>query len=463
MSILSTPILQPRRRPHPVDDDRLHWMRWGLGITLCLMIGGYFSISESRAITQIYKVITRMGCTGYVWMMYRNLPRRGIRQSMEIIESPILILYLVYLGLGLASFLWTSDIGVSLLQWFMTAESMVFSWLWVAVFLAVGRDRKGVPTDPTEYFAYAITPIALIFYIGSFADPDTFYRGMRGGEELRLGGWLMNPNELGMLCGVGSATLFVAIARKGISLLSAVSMFLNLAVLWLTGSRSSTIGIFAVVGLLVLQSDNKKLKMAALVGMAIAVPIAMKVIIFKEGGGTEEVLSMTGRLPFWTALLNEGFIREPWLGYGFMRINYEDTFQGVHTYPGRMTHNTFMQVVMNLGIVGITICLLQFFATVAATVRRKALSLFLCAVMVPIIINSFTEFGVFGESNYGILFYQLLICIIVLKPKEKLLPADRRRYERAGGRIPHNDWQTRPALRHKNPPTMAQTCIPLPS
>ena len=112
-----------------------------------------------------------------------------------------------------------------------------------------------------------------------------------------------------------------------------------------------------------------------------------------------------------------------------------------------MTHNTFMQVVMNLGIVGITIVLLQFFSTVAASIRRSELSLFLGAVMVPIIINSFTEFGVFGESNYGILFYQLLICIIVLKPKAKLLPYDRRKYERAGGRIPHQDWYIRPAKR----------------
>jgi exopolysaccharide production protein ExoQ len=26
-----------------------------------------------------------------------------------------------------------------------------------------------------------------------------------------------------------------------------------------------------------------------------------------------------------------------------------------------------------------------------------------------VVINSFTEFGIFGESNYGILFYQLVI------------------------------------------------------
>ena len=40
---------------------------------------------------------------------------------------------------------------------------------------------------------------------------------------------------------------------------------------------------------------------------------------------------MTGRIPFWTALLTEGLPMEPLLGFGFMRIAYEDYFQSVHT------------------------------------------------------------------------------------------------------------------------------------
>lgn len=39
----------------------------------------------------------------------------------------------------------------------------------------------------------------------------------------------------------------------------------------------------------------------------------------------------------------------------------------------------------------------------------------LFGILIPIVINSFTEFGIFGESNYGILFYQLLIFSISFK------------------------------------------------
>jgi len=86
------------------------------------------------------------------------------------------------------------------------------------------------------------------------------------------------------------------------------------------------------------------------------IPVAVNTMLVKEnGGGVDEVMSMTGRLPFWTALLNEAFPKEPLFGYGFMRIYYTDTFQGANTYAGHMTHNTFMQVLMNLGIVGFSI------------------------------------------------------------------------------------------------------------
>jgi hypothetical protein len=44
-------------------------------------------------------------------------------------------------------------------------------------------------------------------------NPDVFFRLTDGGEEARLGGTMMNPNELGMLAGVGSACLIFDLYR----------------------------------------------------------------------------------------------------------------------------------------------------------------------------------------------------------------------------------------------------------
>lgn len=155
---------------------------------------------------------------------------------------------------------------------------------------------------------------------------------------------------------------------------------------------------------------------------ALIAPFAIKTIIFKDGGGVDEVLSMTGRLPFWKALLNEGIVKEPFFGYGFMRINYTDYFQGLNTYPGKMTHNTFMQVLMNLGFVGLFIAIFQVFFTVKNYFKNKTdkYAPFFIAMFIPVMINSFTEFGIFGDANYGILFWQFLIFLFVFESRKHL-------------------------------------------
>ena len=171
------------------------------------------------------------------------------------------------------------------------------------------------------------------------------------------------------------------------------------------------------------QSDKKQLKALIIAGMLIIAPVAIWKVVLK-GGDTErleEVMSMTGRLPFWKALISEGLPREPLLGFGFMRIDYKEFFQSTHTYPGKMTHNTFMQVLMNLGFVGLTLVIFQMIFTLRGIFREnKEIKLMLLGMLIPVIINSFTEFGIFGESNYGILFYQLVIFMIAFDNRKYL-------------------------------------------
>ena len=151
--------------------------------------------------------------------------------------------------------------------------------------------------------------------------------------------------------------------------------------LYATGSRSSLIGAFLIIGFHVKQSTNVKLKVAIAIGMILIMPVAINKIILKDGDSDrlEEVMSMTGRLPFWKALISEGLPREPLLGFGFMRIAYKDYFQSTHTYPGKMTHNTFMQVLMNLGFIGMTIVIFQMvftFIGISKENREKRLMLY---------------------------------------------------------------------------------------
>jgi len=41
-------------------------------------------------------------------------------------------------------------------------------------------------------------------------------------------------------------------------------------------------------------------------------------------------------------------------------------------------------------------------------------------ILMPILINSFTEFGIWGEVNYTILFYQMIILLMVIRYNPRL-------------------------------------------
>ena len=277
--------------------------------------------------------------------------------------------------------------------------------------------------------------LILVFVLGMWISPDVFYRLTHGGEEARLGGYLMNPNELGMLAGVGVAGLMFDLRRNYKKVWTIVKLLILFYGLFATGSRSSLIGALLIIGFHVLQSDKKKFAIAAIAVMMMVAPIAIYKVVLKDGDPErmEEVLTLTGRLPFWAALINEGLPREPLLGFGFMRIDYKEFFQSAHTYPGKMTHNTFMQVLMNLGFVGIAIVLFQMIFTVWGILRENAEKmLMLFCLLIPLIINSFTEFGIFGESNYGILFYQLVILYISFRPGQILSPRQKFHLKKTG-------------------------------
>lgn len=362
-------------------------------------------------------------------LLYRSIINFGAVDSLKLKNHFSSLLYLSYLILGFISFTWSTNVGFSALQWFMTFQSFVFAFYFIKSLRLLEIYFPSSNIRLYDLLGNSVFILILIFVVGMFVDPDTFFRLTNGGEESRLGGYIMNPNELGMLSGVGVACLVLEIYYKQQKIWTIIKLLIIFYALYMTGSRSSLIGALLIILFHLNQSNNKKLKIAIIIAMILIVPVAVNKIILKDGDSSrmEEVLSMTGRLPFWTALINEGLPREPLLGFGFMRIDYKEYFQSTHTYQGKMTHNTFMQVLMNLGFIGLSLVICQLIFTIRGFLKEdKSHKMLVLGVFIPIVINSFTEFGIFGESNYGILFFQLLIFSIsfesriFLTQKEKI-------------------------------------------
>jgi exopolysaccharide production protein ExoQ len=386
-----------------------------LFLALLLMTACFFTWSENIVITRAIKVVGRMGVLFSSYSIYKSILDYGAVDNLKWKNVISPLLYGVYLFLGFCSLLWSTDVGYSALQLFMTAQTVVFCYFFIRSIYILDEFYPEHTIRFYNLIGNTVFVLILVFVIGMWVDPDTFYRLTNGGEEARLGGYLMNPNELGMLSGVGVAGLLFDIKRKhhvGWTIFKLIIIFYGL---YETGSRSSLIGAFLIISFHLKQlSDPKIIITASLVVMSI-MPYAVNKIILKDGDPErlEEILTLTGRLPFWTALINEGLPREPLLGFGFMRIDYTDAFQSANTYAGKMTHNTFMQVLLNLGFVGITVVLFQMIFTFKGIAKEKEeTKLMLYCLLIPLIINSFTEFGIFGESNYGILFYQLVFMYI---------------------------------------------------
>ncbi len=412
------------------------WLLYLLLLMMGLRISSYFTLFPSSvALTQVIKVGLRFAMTGVSLLLLKVLQSRAQAWKVRYQRLLPLTFYSLYLFLGIVSIFWTTNVSFTLIQLAMTCESLVF----VLLFYQVLCFYDALYGDGQPVFCWinnrSIFVIGLVFMGGVIVAPETFYRGTHGGEVHRLGGFIINPNELGMLAVLGLVMVYQEFLKKRNLIYNSLSLLAGIAVLLLTQSRSSLGAFVLVSGIFILMSKNYLVKFGSIAGAVLALPIVVQTIILKQGD-VEEVMSMTGRLPFWSDLISMGFPRAPILGFGFMSIStntFSNKFDSIHAYAASMTHNTFVQVLINLGLVGAFIVFLQMVLTFQAlgTSKNGPLRLLAGAMLIPLIINSTTEFGIFGESNYGILFYQFIILFFTLQvfPKEEKATPNKTNFE----------------------------------
>lgn len=379
-------------------------------LILLIRIISYFMVSESVAITQGFKIGSRILLTFVCLVSYRVVKDRETELKFKTEFIMPLFFYMAYLFLGLLSLAWTSSIKVSSLQLLMDVEQLFFSFFFIRLYLLISN-KEPIRISRIMYVSILLTLCG--FIAGMYINPDKFYRLTHGGEVARLGGFIINPNELGMLIVIGIGLAMYEIHSIGFRLFPIVSVLVLFYTLYLTGSRSSMIGALLVSAYFIFKTKSPLLKTSSILGIILILPFVFTKVFLKQGD-MSEVMDMTGRLPFWKDLLTMNFPKEPWLGFGFMRIDYYDRFESLNSYAGAMTHNTFIQVLLNLGIIGLTIALIQLVFTLHAMIKTSSgdLRMISLVMFVPVIINSFTEFGIFGETNYGIMFYLFIVLML---------------------------------------------------
>lgn len=409
-----------------MSNDKAKILLFILTLIMAIRISSYFSfVPDAAGLTRIIKIGLRISTSVIsLFLLWIFVSKKREFRFQYVMILPFFF-YLAYLLWGILSIYWTTNVSFSLLQLSMTIETLIFSFFFFKLIRLYDKSCGKEITSFIFILNRSVFLMTIIFLIGALLNPEFFYRTTHGGNVYRLGGLIINPNELGLLSIVGITLSYVEIYFNKNKKYNTLAILTCLAVLLMTQSRSSLIGFVIITGIFLLIIKNHYLKIAAVAIAILTLPLVINTIILKEGD-VEEVTSLTGRTEFWSDLIHEAFPLSPIYGFGFMSIStntFYNKFISTHSYAASMAHNTFVEVLINLGLVGAFICLLQMLLTffAIAVSKERVLQLMAFFMLVPLLINSITEFGIFGHTNYAIMFYQfvfLFFTVTVVNRKE---------------------------------------------
>ena len=392
---------------------------WFLTLLMCIRISSYFSfVPESVELTRIIKVGLRLSMTAITIFCLQIFTSRKPQFRFRFNMLLPFLFYVAYLSLGLLSIYWTTNVSFSLLQLSMTVETLVFSFFFFRLIRLYDLVYEREISSFVFIISRSIFFLSIVFLLGSQFDPDLFYRETHGGTVKRLGGLIINPNELGLLSVVGATLAYIELYFRKNKVFNCLSLISCTSVLLMSQSRSSLFAFLLISGIFLLLSKNVYLKIGAVVVAFLTLPLVINTIVFKDGD-KEEVMNLTGRTEFWGDLITDVFPQSPVYGHGFMSINtntFYNKYESTHAYAASMAHNTYLEVLINLGLIGVFIVLLQmgltFFAIFSS--KEKILRMLAFFMLIPLLINSVTEFGIFGHTNYAIMFYQFIFLFFTI-------------------------------------------------
>jgi exopolysaccharide production protein ExoQ len=256
-------------------------------------------------------------------------------------------------------------------------------------------------------------------------------------SEYRLAG-LTHPNSHAI---EAAAVIIAAVCamrlepeRKRLyAIIAAVAMVLLL----LTRSRTSVVGM--VVGLIavpLLTVRRRQVMFALLAVMVVAIVVgvflptvvsdAQHAMLMGRSAETADVGTLTGRTDLWKALLLY-VARRPWLGYGFDAFWTADHVEAVSVDQGWLVshaHSSYIENLLNLGILGLTAFVVSVIAGIWAAARRvrrsmgDAESAFALMALVWLAASMVTE-AIMPLTHYGSLIGMVVLAWLIVPHAER--------------------------------------------
>ena len=377
------------------------------------------------------------------FILLRGKGKQLIRNFLLLFQQPLLGLYL---GLICFSVFWSENPPITL--------KATFGLLFYSLF-AVHFARKYNWQELSTIFRWNAVFIALYSIFSATFVPSIGLckKGWCGGFG--------HPIDLGVLMAMGASLWILnALFNPRYRLRSCLGTMLCIVVMQYANSAGAFL-VFATLAIVVLTTTFlKRLNF-------IQAFIFFVLLLFSLGTTSifiianldnfllffDKDITLTGRIPLWTLLLQSKITERPWLGYGYnafwqrWRGNESPAAGVVKTIIGdgrdwvAHAHNGFFDIVLNIGMIGLLIFVILFFINIFQTIKL-IMSSGRSESFLPLIILTFIFMTNLSNSPIiipSLVWFQFVIVSVklnVVQPKEGKTDLANREEHLAMTRIP---------------------------
>ena len=380
-------------------------------------------------------------CTAFVLAITLVLLLRHARTAFQYLPRmwPVMALVL----LAFVSVSWSDYPNVTMHRSVSLLTATLWSWCLVARYNL--KDVIAIIGQATGLMAIASVAIGVAL------------PGIGGEDPVGPAGWrgiFATKNSLGAIMAIGTVTYFYTLVAGGKTkliffLVQIVGFVVCAAALYLAQSSTSlVIALLGAVLCVVIKLTHKRVGVAIIIWTAILLLLAPSVIIVTNQLAAIAPLlgrnaQLTGRVDLW--LILPSYIADrPWLGYGFGAFWVADSenvaliWDAVGWAPPE-AHNGWLDLLLELGVVGLAVLCLQVFLIVINGIRavvegREPDSQYLLMTTLIILVFNISESGLVAP---GVMWVLLVIAVTALaKIAKQRQPAAKRRFVRVQPRRP---------------------------